>query len=201
MLIDIQRKGLTFMKKYISMFLVLIMLFSLSACAPKNNEPVVTEEPKNEDVVVDPTPKTDEKEVTLYFVNKEYIETGDEKLEKLIGEKRVIKFGDASIEETVVRELMKGPESKELSTEIPSTAKLINVEVADGTAFVNFAQEGLYGGSMQEIFTIMQITHTLNELGIEKTQFLIDGKKAETLMGHIGILEPFEGGFEMYNDV
>jgi len=201
MLIDIQRKGLTFMKKYISMFLVLIMLFSLSACAPKNNEPVVTEEPKNEDVVVDPTPKTDEKEVTLYFVNKEYIETGDEKLEKLIGEKRVIKFGDASIEETVVRELMKGPESKELSTEIPSTAKLINVEVANGTAFVNFAQEGLYGGSMQEIFTIMQITHTLNELGIEKTQFLIDGKKAETLMGHIGILEPFEGGFEMYNDV
>lgn len=189
------------MKKYISMFLVLIMLFSLSACAPKNNEPVVTEEPKNEDVVVDPTPKTDEKEVTLYFVNKEYIETGDEKLEKLIGEKRVIKFGDASIEETVVRELMKGPESKELSTEIPSTAKLINVEVANGTAFVNFAQEGLYGGSMQEIFTIMQITHTLNELGIEKTQFLIDGKKAETLMGHIGILEPFEGGFEMYNDV
>jgi len=200
MLLDIQRKGLTFMKKYISMLLILVMIFSLSACAPRTNEPV-EQEPKNEDVIVDPTPKTDEKEVSLYFVNKKYIETGDEKLEKLIAEKRMVKFGDTSIEEAVVRELMKGPENKELSTEIPSTAKLINVEVADGTAFVNFAQEGLYGGSMQEIFTIMQITHTLNELGIKKTQFLIDGKKAETLMGHIGILEPFEGGYEMYNDV
>ena len=201
MLIDIQRKGLTFMKKYISMLLILVMIFSLSACTPKTKEPVETEEPKNEDVIVEPTPKTDEKEVTLYFVNKEYIETGDEKLEKLIAEKRLVKYGDTSIEEAVVRELIKGPEKKELSTEIPSSAKLINVEVADGTAFVNFAQEGLYGGSMQEIFTIMQITHTLHELGIEKTQFLIDGNKAETLMGHIGILEPFEGGFEMYNYV
>ena len=51
------------------------------------------------------------------------------------------------------------------------------MEVADGTAFVNFAQEGLYGGSMQEIFTIMQITRLLMNWDILKRQFLIDDKQ------------------------
>ncbi|NLM43568.1 MAG: GerMN domain-containing protein [Clostridiales bacterium] len=190
------------MKRYISILLVLLIIFSISACTQPAKAPAEIEEPQGEDVIVEPTPKTEEKEVTLYFVNKKYIETGDEKLEKLIAEKRTVKYGDTSLEEAVVRELMKGPENQELSTQIPTSAKLINVEVADGTAFVNFAQEGLYGGSMQEIFTIMQITKTFDELGyIEKTQFLIDGNKAETLMGHIGIFEPFEGSFEMVNDV
>ena len=46
---------------------------------------------------------------------------------------------------------------------------------------------------MQEDFTIAQIVNTLLELDhIDKVQFLIDGKKAETLMGHISITEPFE---------
>ncbi|HEY8363847.1 MAG TPA: GerMN domain-containing protein [Clostridiales bacterium] len=190
------------MKKFISMLLVVLIILTLSACAKPAKESADIEEPKGKDVIVEPEPKTDEKEVTLYFVNKKYIETGDEKLEKLIAEKRTVRYGNMSLEEAVVRELMKGPENQELSTEIPASAKLINVEVADGTAFVNFAQEGLYGGSLQEIFTIMQITWTFGELGnIKKTQFLIDGNKAETLMGHIGIFEPFEGRFEMINDV
>lgn len=189
------------MKKYLIMILTVVLIFSMAGCSTPKKEPAETNEEPGKDVIVEPSPKTDEKEVVLYFVNKKYVETGDEKLEKLLSEKRMVKYGDTSLEEAVVRELMKGPESQEMSTEIPSSAKLINVEVADGTAFVNFAQEGLYGGSLQEIFTIMQITKTLDELGIDKVQFLIDGNKAETLMGHIGIMEPFEGGFEMVNDV
>lgn len=190
------------MRKFILILLAAAMILSLAACSAPNKEPVDAGKKQGGDVIVEPSPKTDEKEVSLYFVNKKYVETGDEKLEKLISEKRVVKYGDTSIEEAVIKELMKGPESQELTTEIPSSAKLINVEVADGTAFVNFAQEGLYGGSLQEIFTISQITKTLDGLGnIDKIQFLIDGNKAETLMGHIGISEPFEGGFEMENDV
>lgn len=190
------------MKKYISLLLIFLMVFSLAACSGPAKEPEKNDEKQDEDVIVEPTPKTNEQEVTLFFVNKKYIETGDEKLEKLISEKRLVKYGDTSLEEAVVRELMKGSDNQDLSTEIPSSAKLINVEVADGTAFVNFAQDGLYGGSMQEIFTIMQITRTLNELpNIQRVQFLIDGNKAETLMGHIGVSEPFEGSFEMEMDV
>mgnify|MGYP000865792375 CR=1 FL=1 len=181
------------MKRYISIFLIILMILSLAACYSPKKSPDVVENQNGENKVVEPSPKTDEKEVTLYFANKKYVETGDEKQEKLIAEKRVIKYGDTSIEEAIVRELMKGTENNELYTEIPSSAKLINVEVSDGTAFVNFAQEGMFGGSLQESFTISQIVESLTELSsINRVQFLIDGKKAETLMGHFDISKPFE---------
>lgn len=199
------------MKRYISILLALIMLLTfMVACTPKKpsnddgnlvgENPVENpKEPADEgtqDEVVDPTPKTDSKEVTLYFANGKYIETGDESLEKLIGEKRIVEFGDISLEEAVVRELMKGPEDKSaLGTEIPSTAKLLGVETADGTAFVNFTSEGMYGGSMQETFTISQIVDSLTELdSVARVQFLLDGKKGDSLMGHYSIEEPFEKG-------
>ncbi len=181
------------MKKYISMLLIIIMIFSFSACSSPKKAPDVNQEQNGGNEIVEPSPKTDEKEVTLYFVNKKYVETGDEKLEKLIAEKRIVKYGDISLEEAVVRELMKGTENTELATEIPSNAKLINVEVSDGTAFVNFAQEGMYGGSLQESFTISQIVNSLLKLGsVKRVQFLIDGEKAESLMGHIYTMGPFE---------
>lgn len=179
------------------------MVLTLGACTPKKtveeNKPPIVENPIDEnnqgDEVVNPTPQKESKEVTLYFGNKKYIETGDEGLDKLIPEKRVIQYDDISLEEKIVRELMKGPENtEETSTVIPSTAKLLGVELEDGTAFVNFAQEGMSGGSMQEIFTIDQIVASLTELdSVDRVQFLIDGKVAESLMGHISIDQPFEG--------
>ena len=46
---------------------------------------------------------------------------------------------------------------------------------------------------MQESFTISQIVNSLVELdSVERVQFLIDGQKGETLMGHFEISEPFE---------
>ena len=193
------------MKKHIGILLLILFLFTLGACAPKNEvkdtPPQVVEQTETEDntqdeedEVVDPTPEGESKEVTLYFVNGEYIETGDESLEKLVKEIRTVEYGDISLEEKVVRELIKGPVNPEnSSTVVPSTVKLLGVEVADGTAYVNFAQEGMYGGSMQETFTINQIVASLLELdSVDRVQFLIDGKKAETLMGHYSIEEPFD---------
>lgn len=194
------------MKKYIALFLILIMVLSLAACTkvnkPSNEDKdnIVEEDPDelieeedDEEEIVDPNPKTDVEEVVLYFVNDEYVETGDESLEKLVAEERTVEYGDISLEEAIVKELMKGPKSEGISTLIPSTVKLLGVEVADGTAFVNFAQEGLYGGSMQESFTLSQIINSLIELdSVERVQFLIDGEKSETLMGHLEISEPFD---------
>lgn len=195
------------MKKYIAILLIIIISLSLYGCSANNG---TADEGKNDEVnnvdqvegekagenndqIVDPNPDIDETEVTLYYVNNEYIETGDDSLQKLVPEKRTISAGNIPLEEAIVKELMKNPESKKLSTVISSNITLLGVEVADKTAFVNFSQEGLYGGSMQEDFTIAQIVNTLLELDhIDKVQFLIDGKKAETLMGHISITEPFE---------
>ncbi len=191
------------MKKFISLLLIVVLLLSLGACTAKKepNDNVNIEEPddnvneanKDNDEVVDPTPETESKEVTLYFANKEYIETGNEDLEKLIPEKRVIEYGDISLEEAIVEELIKGPEGENLSSPIPSTAQLLSVELSEDTVYVNFAGEGMYGGSLQESFTINQIVASLLELdGVHKVQFLIDGEKTDSLMGHLEIEEPFE---------
>lgn len=180
------------MKKIIGVLLVAIMILTLGACKPK--DPVVEKGPVVENEVIDPSPKTESKEVTLYFANNEYVETGDESIEKMGFEKRIVEYGDISLEESIVRELMNGPEDTEkFYTGIPSSAKLIGVEVAEGTAFVNFAREGMFGGSLQETFTIFQIVGSLLELdSVDRVQFLIDGKKDESLMGHYSIEEAFE---------
>ena len=194
------------MKKTIIFLLVALLAFSIIGCAKKDSNPnedtdIINEEENNnenegeekEDEIVDPSPNTEEVEVVLYFANKKYIETGDESYEKLVAEKRTIEYGNLPLEEAIVKELIKGPESDELSTSIPDTAKLLGVETANGTCFVNFAQEGLYGGSLQEDFTIAQIVNSLLELdNVERVQFLINGEKAESLMGHFSIMEAFE---------
>lgn len=188
------------MRKHISILLALFMVLTFAvACSPKklpsddvnppSNNPVDPGNNEDEEDVL-----TESQEVTLYFANKKYADTGDESLEKLIAEKRNIKYKDISLEEAIIRELMKGPEDEEnLYTEIPSTAKLIDVKVDDGIASVNFASEGMNGGSMQEAFTINQIVASYLELdNIDKIQFLLDGEKAESLMGHYGIDQPFD---------
>lgn len=190
------------MKKYIAILLVLIMTITVVGCRKnedskenKIDEQQNVQEESQEENKEDETaePGTEESEVTLYFGNNEYIETGDESIEKLAPEKVTIESGNMPLEEAIVRELMKGPKSDKLSSSIPSTAKLLGVEVTDGTAFVNFAQEGLYGSSLQEFYTISQIVNSLLELdNVNKVQFLIDGNKAETLMGHYTITDPFD---------
>lgn len=204
------------MKKYIAIFLSTIMLLSLTACSSSEKTPKTIDKQESENEVVDEnqeetineneedveeteetSEEVNEKEVTLYFVNKKYIETGDESLEKLVPEKRVVKYDEMPIEEAIVRELMKGTEDDKISTVIPSSVELIDVKVSDKTAFVNFKQEGLHGGSLEERFTLDQIIKSLIELeNVDKVQFLIDGQKAETLMEHLDISEPFDNIIE-----
>lgn len=193
------------MKKFISLVLILIIAFSLVSCTSEKSKDVDVENPEGKDNIVDdnngdtsePSSDINEKKVVLYFANNEYVETGDEELDHLLPEERLIEYKDMSLEEAIVRELMKGPESSELGNPIPDTAKLLGVEVRDKTAFVNFAEEGLNGGSMQEDFTISQIVNSLLELGsVDKVQFLIEGEKAESLMGHFDTMEPFDSKLE-----
>ena len=183
----------------------MIIAFSLVSCTSEKSKDVDVENPEGKDNIVDdnngdtsePSSDINEKKVVLYFANNEYVETGDEELDHLLPEERLIEYKDMSLEEAIVRELMKGPESSELGNPIPDTAKLLGVEVRDKTAFVNFAEEGLNGGSMQEDFTISQIVNSLLELGsVDKVQFLIEGEKAESLMGHFDTMEPFDSKLE-----
>lgn len=182
------------MKKLFIIFTILLIAFSISSCRDVKESPDANKDNEKENEVIESLPENEEREVTLYFVNSLYVNTGDESKEKLIVEKRNLKIDDEiTIEEAVVRELMKGTDNKDLETEIPKTANLIDVKVSNETAYVNFAREGMHGGSLQESFTISQIVKSLLELDeINKVQFLIDGKVEESLMGHFDISKPFE---------
>ena len=196
------------MKKLMGLFLIMLLSFAITGCAPSengNNE--ITEEPTKETQITEstePTKETEETKATeeklqtekvkLYFVNREYIETGDESLEKLVPETIEVEIGNKSIEEVIVSQLMKGSENNELDTLIPSSVKLISVVNINGKVYVDFAQEGLSGSSMQETFTIDQIVASLLEIeGVNEVQFLVEGKVQESLMGHVSVEEPFDG--------
>ena len=201
------------MKKYIVILLILVLGITIVGCSQSEEPEVIREEENvtandNENKAGeenniektkeenDSSPDNTEREVTLYFINEEYIITGDESLEKIIPQKVTIEREDIPLEEAIVRKLMESPDSDGLSTSIPETVELLEVEVSDGTAFVNFAQEGLYGGSLQESFTITQIVNSLLELdNVDRVQFLVDGAKTESLMGHLIILDPFDEAF------
>jgi hypothetical protein len=46
---------------------------------------------------------------------------------------------------------------------------------------------------MQETFTINQVVASLVGLeSVDRVQFLLDGKKGDSLMGHYSIEEPFD---------
>ncbi|MEW8974495.1 MAG: GerMN domain-containing protein [Tissierellaceae bacterium] len=189
------------MKKFISILLIAVLVIGLVACTDdqKPDDNNIGKDPIED--LTDDENRDDEsnlsEEVTLYFANKEYIDTGNEELEKLISEKKVVEYDGVSLEEAIVSELMKNPENKNLSSSIPTTAKLLKVETSDGTAYVDFATDGMNGGSLQEFFTINQIVASLLELdNVDRVQFLINGEKVDTLMGHFTVDEPFENIME-----
>lgn len=173
------------MKKAAVLFLLVISLFTLAACSKQVKTP---EGP--DDGVIDPKPQEEMVEVTLYYMNQEYILTGNEALEKLIPIKLEVAVGEKPIEEAIIAELQKKPADDALSSSLEGL-KILSVETAENTAYVNFSNEKLYGGSLQEMGVIAQVVMSLTELSdIDQVQFLVDGSVRETLMGHDIIQEP-----------
>jgi len=182
-------KEVWIMKKFTMLVLIMAALVISAGCGmlPGGNQG----NPQPGDTIVPPEPDGETMELTLYFANKEYVLTGDESLGRLLPEKRTITLANKPLAQAAVEELMKGPEGEGMGTVIPPRIKLIDVEVAEKTAYVNFSGDGMNGGSMEETFLISSVIMTLTELeDIDSVQFLVDGKKTETLMGHFYTMDP-----------
>ena len=103
--------------------------------------------------------------------------------------------------ESVVDELVNGPVG-DLQPSLPSSAVVRDVRVEGDTAVVDFGKElvdGLPGGSAAEMAAVYSVVDTvcLNFPQIKRVRFLIDGREAETLKGHLDLRQPLAPDFTM----
>jgi germination protein M len=114
---------------------------------------------------------------TLYFPQSDY--------RYLVAETRDVTLSDNETEMAyLMRKLMEGPESAQLSTAMPEGAQLLDISCADSICTVNFSSDfydnrldNSYGAYM----TIFSIVDTLTGLdGIDAVTFLVEGQALET---------------------
>lgn len=134
------------------------------------------------DLVTDVMTK-DSKRITLYFADKNS--------ECLSAENRTIKITDTiPIEQYVVSELIKGPQTANCRSVLSPDTQLISAQTTDGVCFVNFKSGFAEKNNGNERFTVYSVVNSLCELdNIKSVQFLIDGKKTDEL-GGINIQNP-----------
>lgn len=100
----------------------------------------------------------------------------------------------AECAQALLQELQNGPVG-EYETILPESAPLPTVMVSGDLAVIDLSAElvaELPGGSAAELATVYGLvdTVTVNLPAIKRVQLLVDGKKAETLKGHIDISAP-----------
>lgn len=178
------------MKKKSLVLLVVICLLAVTALigckTTGNNNQNPTDLPDNNQ------PKLDTVEVVLYF--------SDDQAMYLVPEKRNITIEEGASDEVlatrILKELIAGPNNKELNATIPAEAKILSVKINEGVASADFSKElqsKHWGGSTGEGMTLNSIANTLTELdSIDKVELLIEGKKVESLAGHWDTTVPLE---------
>ncbi len=98
---------------------------------------------------ISPEPAATSATVTLYFA--------DEQVIYLVPEKREVVKKGASLEEIVVKELIKGPANSELRRTIPPETRLLSLAIINGVAYVNFSgkvKNSGWGGSAGETMLV-----------------------------------------------
>lgn len=151
----------------------------------RNGAPGAAPETENKpDISAKPAPT--KVKVTLYF--------GDRQAMYLLPEEREVAKTDEPLEAVIINELIKGPQQSDLVRTIPEGTRLLSVSVEEGIAYVNFSKEFKskhWGGSAGESMTIYSVVNSLAKLpGIEKVQFLLEGKKEESILGHADTSRP-----------
>ena len=111
----------------------------------------------------------------------------------LVPESHVLLKNDRPAQ-TAIELLLAGTKNVDLVSVMPNGTKLRNISVKDGIAYVDFNEKLVKnnkGGSASEILLVAAIVDTLTEFhSIEKVQILVEGKKIDTISGHMDIGEP-----------
>lgn len=139
-----------------------------------------------------PVPKAD---VILYFASKNggflVAQGGYERDKMLSNPANPVMFA-----KNIIQALISGPRNRLMRT-LPQETKLRALYVTDdGTAYTDFSvaiKDNHPGGVLAELITIYSIVNSLvlNITGIDRVKFLIEGREALTLAGHIDLQNPF----------
>jgi spore germination protein GerM len=162
----------------------------LTGCSPEQAGKMP---PTNNGTAVTPQkPVTTVKPVTAETVPvKVYFGTHNARY--LVAEIHQLKPGPQLMQQAV-EALAKGPRSSDLVAVLPKATKVKCLVVRDRMAIVDFSSELVkrgFGGSATEILAVAAIVNTLTEFPeVERVQILVDGKKADTLFGHIDVYDP-----------
>ncbi|VBB07821.1 sporulation and spore germination [Lucifera butyrica] len=103
--------------------------------------------------------------------------------------------------QTALELLTAGTSNPELISVIPPDTKVLGLKIKDHVAYANFNAaivKNNPGGSDNEMLLVAAIVDTLTEFpGIQEVQILVDGKKIDTLSGHMDLSEPLSRSEEI----
>lgn len=128
---------------------------------------------------------TDKMKLTVYYATKDAMH--------LVAETHEV-AKNSHPAQTALELLSSAPASADLVPVLPQGTKVRGISVKDHVAFVDFNNAIIKnnpGGSATETLLVGAVVNTLTEFGdIHKVQILVEGKKVETLTGHMDVSEP-----------
>ncbi len=128
--------------------------------------------------------------VTLTYPSSDYIVNGDEENKK-VTEQVTIDASKDDIVNKVLEQLAQSPKAEGAESTGLDKFDFSKSKLDGTTAVVDLAGD-LNGGSLEEDVLARSIVNSLLSVeGIKAVEFTVNGEKAESLMGHVDISEPF----------
>ncbi len=155
---------------------------------------------------VEPGPKELTCKAELYYVNEEAVISGSGSY--MMEEPIEVELTGTSQEllmKAVVESLKGVPENNPgYATMLSEDLQINGVTMEKGVATVDLNTEGLSGSSLEESCLIAQIVESLCETfeDVKSVQFLVNGEKTDSLMGHYDVSQPIGEDFfdDMFDD-
>ena len=123
---------------------------------------------------------------------------------KVVPVKKVVESGD-ELALNVARALVAGPGTAVggIYPAVPEGVQVLGVSVKGGIAYADFSEQILKAGfgSEGELAMVSCIVNTLTSLpGIDKVQILVEGRKVESLGGHVLVAVPLSRMDDLMDD-
>lgn len=173
-------------KALILLVLTVTLITSLSGCG--NKDSLSAKNKKKIENVKLPLTKDNHLDLDIYFDASVKEGEAKTKVDSVIIDKEQL------IGQVIVNQLIKGPsiESK-LSSILPKEVRLINFDIQNDIAIINFSKEALVEmTATKEESCLSSIVLSVTQLpSVNRVKILVEGKTVQTLGGNYNIEKPF----------